>query len=266
MISLSLYFIQSKKNIFNSLEKILGEAFNDNIPEILTAAGFDTKTSLKSMNIQCITAIENFINQNKNQYQEILKGTKYENTEIFKFLPGHCALILSLPEYIQALSSKNVRGKKRKHCETIDHPPSSNTDHPSAHIDGAEIDVNVKTKIKQELINKINNFSTNKNINVQIQDHHILNFRCEDDSYKCSVQCSVCEKIVPCKYNTHWVCGNFETHLKKHSIPCTGQYNLESYEVQDNSSLKLIAKNQHPQIAITRIGNNKDLYEVLNSK
>lgn len=234
----------------------MGEAFTDNIPEILTAMGFDTKTALKSMNIQCVNSIENFINQNRNHHQGILEGTKYENTEIFKFLPGHCALILALPEYIQALSS--VLGRKRKHSETIDHPQSSSVDHPSTLVvDGDKIDDNIKTKIKEQLINKINNFSTKRNINVKIYDNHILNFRYENNSYKCLVQCTACAKSVPCKYIKHWVCGNFETHIKTHSAQ-----HSEEYEVQDNQTLRLIEKS--PSTKIARIDNNIELHRILN--
>lgn len=236
----------------------MGEAFTDNIPDILIKAGFDTKTALKSMNSQNITLIENFINENKENCQKILEGTKYENTEIFKFLPGHCALLLSLPEYVQSLNSKNVRGKKRKHCETLDHPQSSNADHPS--VDGVEIDDNIKIQIKQQLIKKINNFATNKKLSVKIDENNISNFRFENKSWKCSVRCSACTKIVPCTYVTHWICGNFETHLKKHP----NQHFVEEFEVQEDNTLRPIG--EIASTAITRIGNHKGLQQILNSK
>lgn len=246
--------MQSKKTVFDALEKLMGEAFTDNIPEILTTVGFDTKTALKSMNNQCITSIENFVNQNKSHFQDTLKGTKYENAENFKFLPGHCALILSLPQYVEALSSKNRRGKKRKHCETLDHPQSNNADHPDADIIN-----NIDDSVKILLINKINNYAMKKKLNIKIDDNSILNFRHENNSYKCSVQCSVCEKTVPCQYVKHWVCGNFETHIKKH----LGQQSVEEYEVQDDNQLQLMG---HSSITnITRVTNQLPLQQFLNS-
>lgn len=237
----------------------MGEKFTDNIPNILTQVGFDTKSAIKTLSNQTITSIENYINDNRDLFQEFFTGTRYENVAQFKFLPGHCAVILSLPKYIETLTTKN-RGKKRKHCEISDHPQSSTTssttDHPGADSAVNSVGDGVD-KIKTKLINKIKHFATKKNLNIEIDESSILNFRFENDSYKCAVKCSVCDKVVPCTFVKHWVCGNFETHIKKHSDQI-----VEEYLVEDDNSIQLFG-NSRP--TISRISNTQHLQQYINS-
>lgn len=74
---------------------------NEVIPKevvyILTASGFDSKFSIKNLTHESIKEIEGFFNTNYSELSNGLVGTRYENTRPFRILPGHQALIKSLP-------------------------------------------------------------------------------------------------------------------------------------------------------------------------
>lgn len=112
--------MQPKVNIYRSLERQAGEKFQDNIVELLIAAGYDSKTAIKSFsNSNTFIQMESFINGNRDRFKTILKGTKYENLVPFKFLPGHTALLSGLPEYIVELNKNKNQYKKSNNPQSI---------------------------------------------------------------------------------------------------------------------------------------------------
>lgn len=100
---------------------------------------------------------------------------------------------------------------------------------------------------------KINNFCKKKNISITVGEENINNFRFENQSFKCSVQCPKCAKSIPCNYVSHWTCGNFQVHLKTHIENVT----VEMYEVDDNLSCTKVNS------SIVRLGNKSDLNKIL---
>lgn len=89
--------------------------FNDEFPEILEKilqhTGFDSTAALIQLNSERITGIEEFINKNRTALRELFVGTFYEFMNPFMFLPGHRALLESLPDEIEKNSGKEPKGK-----------------------------------------------------------------------------------------------------------------------------------------------------------
>lgn len=249
------------------METISGDKFKDNLIGILTEAGYDTKSAIKSLNSSKISDIELYVNQNRDRYREILKKTRYENCEIFQFLPGHAALILTLPDYIAQFPSqttKKSRPQKRRYSESEqkDHPPNKSNCQTTETVNSSIKDHTDRfgdiANIRQELIAKINKFAQKKQIDLELNDQHILNLRVENNSIKCSAQCPFCEKKVPCNYATHWVCGNFQMHIKSHITE-------EQYEVDENNVLRQIGGTAQ-NLNIIRASKNVNLQKALNDK
>lgn len=100
-------------NIHRTIEKYIGEKIEDNILEILSEAGFNTKFALLSIDDTSIKSIENHTYANPNSFTDILKGTKYEKLEIFKFLPSHISVILRLPKLCNEFTAKKPTQPKK---------------------------------------------------------------------------------------------------------------------------------------------------------
>lgn len=84
----------------------MNEKIPDDIKQILEQSGYETESSLLCINNENIADIETFANENR----AILQNTSYENTNKFKFKPGHKLIILQLPNQIKLLresQSKN---------------------------------------------------------------------------------------------------------------------------------------------------------------
>lgn len=243
------------------MEKIAGEKFPDNISDILITAGFDNKTAIKSFtNRENIPIIENYVNENPLKFTEILKGTKYEHSTQFKFLPGHIALLSGLPEYLLKLNTKK-QVKVKNNCtenKQLEEQINTNSDQSNSNHNpefNGEPDTNDIKKIQQNLLKKINNYSTKKNIGILIAEENITNFRFENQSFKCLVKCPKCTKLVSCTYGTFWFCGNFQAHLKTHIT-------VEVYEVNEHNRLTKIDDRNS---SIVRIANKSQLDRILSA-
>lgn len=232
-----IYFdLQPKVNIYRSLERQAGEKFQDNIVELLIAAGYDSKTAIKSFsNSSTFIQIESYINENRDRFKTILKCTKYENLEPFKFLPGHTALLSGLPEYMIQLNKnkRNLNKKSNKQQFTVQNevekqtmselPNGSEKQSTNQQINELVELNNIENSIDQKkvvenLIKRITKFAEKNNIVVDLSENHILNFRSEENKIKCSFECPFCQKKIPCNYVTNWSCGNVQSHLKNMPI------------------------------------------------
>lgn len=238
-------------------------------------AGYSTKAAVKSLNEKSINSIESFVNKHPVRFQKLLEGTKYENAGEFEFLPGHTAILLSLPEYINEFDKNNTSKKttgsqKRKFSEIEDLPRRSNDEHMSADAtadtsadvnetesEQLQLDLQSVEFIREKLIKKINDFAKSKRIRADVTQSSIKDFRAEGDSgFKCSVQCSFCNRKIPCSYKpSHWTCGNFESHLKTH-------FTFEVLEVRPNNQLQAISSRQSNS-KITKVGNINEINEFL---
>lgn len=146
------------------------------------------------INNQSIIEIEGCINEYKEKIDSlkvIVKNPLYENIVPLKFLPGHKATLLVIPKLIEGI-------QKHKKSE------KNNADEEK-----------IKT-VKEELIEKLKKFTVKQNLNINITEENLIEFRVEKGEYKCKVKCAVCEKLTPCNFNTHWAVSNLEKHLKGH--------------------------------------------------
>lgn len=169
---------------------------------------------------------------------------------MFKFLPGHVALLCSLPElHAESTTKKQEKKHSRKRLHsTLDHPRSESREINSTEIDDAAV-------FRKRLISKINKFTACKKIIVEIDDTFISHFRLENNSYKCLLRCYYCNKEIPCNYDSYWICGNYQAHLKK----CN--QNVEVYEVNPLNN-----KLEKPISILEKDNNRKELLnDVLNS-
>lgn len=249
------------------LEKQAGDKFPDNIDRILIAAGFDSKTSIKSFsNNATFAEIEKFVNENRVYFEPILKGTKYESLIPFKFLPGHAALLCGLPEYIVDSNRKNRKKipaeKQVNEVSRSQQVGIINQPNESQSTNGIDIENNIDdsldtAKIRKNLISKIIKFATKKNIVVNISEKNISKFQCVNGVFKCSVECPFCQKKVPCNYVTNWICGNFTAHLKTHS-----DLTHEEFEVNNDNQLEKVIDKTNNIVRLAK-DNNKDINNIL---
>lgn len=171
---------QPKINIFKLLEKYIGEKFPDNLDGILILCGFDGKGCLLKIDFDSVGLIEDYINSTRQKFDAILKGTKYEHETPFKFLPGHSALIRSLPEFLLAIDSEKekqkIEKKTRKRvpalCDITASTTATTTDESTHTISQEESE-----KIKQLMIYKINSYCAERNIEFKLLERYILKFK-----------------------------------------------------------------------------------------
>lgn len=256
--------------MFKTLERLAGEKFHDNLNEILSLAGFDSKTAIKSLSKpQNIVNIEKYINENRKKFENILKGTKYEHLQPFSFLPGHLALLSGLPDYLVDLETKKRKGVKTTEKKLLITDDVETKTYPGK-IDQTEDELIPETitdenlpdtkTIQQLFLAKIKTYSERKNILVEISDENILNFRQEGGEFKCVVQCSVCSKKISCKYLKNWIWPNLQSHLKSHL-----QSTFELYEIDaDNTVNKLDQRNAPESIVRLIDKNDSSMNSILN--
>lgn len=242
--------------MFKTIERLAGEKFQDNLNVILAIAGFESKTSIKSLSKpQTIVNLEKYINENRQKFEVTLKGTRYEHSQPFAFLPGHLAFLSGLPDYLVDLELKkrNVAKKVEKKLLNIQTVVESNEE-----IDTDENLPDSET-IQEFFLTKIKTYTEKKNILIQINNEHILNFQREGIGFKCKVQCPACSKKISCKYIKNWIWPNLQSHLRKHS-----QSTFEVYEIENNTAKKVGERNAPTEIIRLVNENNMSLNSILN--
>lgn len=78
--------------------------------------------------------------------------------------------------------------------------------------------------MSKNLLDKLNKFVKTLNIEKEFTqdsvlgtiDTYISQSRDSKPSYKCSLKCVLCEKLIPCTWIGHWQVSNLERHLKSH--------------------------------------------------
>lgn len=191
------------------------------------------------------------------------KKLNTETLKNFKFLPGHEAILKSLPKkIIKSNEQKNEKKSRKSRLSETDHTRSQPTNgDENLDINSEDIIQDNETfrKYKDELINKIICFATKKNVPLDgFSEANILNFRCEKELYKCVVKCPHCHRSIPCNHNnSYWVCGNFTSHLKQHVVEC---------QVNDDNTVSII-QSIPPKLNFIKIANPNDseLHDVLNT-
>lgn len=240
-----------KTNIIRELERSLNEKLPDSIGKILTEAGFNSKSAISKLNnTSSIRSIEKYVQDNPEDFRDILKNTIFKNIEIFKFRPGHEAILLSLPEELTKIENKKGvnRPQKRRYSE-IDTNKQSTAD-SSINLESPNSELSEK---KDELIKKIQKFAEKQSIAIgELSGTNVLNLRFQNAEFKCSVQCPHCPKRVPCNKKKYWAYGNFADHLKTHKSSAERQQvvhvgeiiaeELQPNELSEDSQIQIIKK------------------------
>lgn len=93
------------KDIFIALENLLEEKVPERIIWILKTTGFDRKCSLSEITADCISSIEEFMNNYSHTTSEIPQESIYSKIRPFKLLPGDRKFIENIPKYIEQLDN-----------------------------------------------------------------------------------------------------------------------------------------------------------------
>lgn len=156
----------------------------------MTETGFDTEIALLELNEANVLIIEEYTQQNR----DILHGTTYENCELFKFLPGHRALLLAIPKRIS--SFKESKEQRRKNTTNhLQHPKTATefeTDETAIETpDDSELE-------KKQLIEKVHRFCKNINLFLDLNVGDISDYIVLDDRIRCRVSCPYCHSKFSC--------------------------------------------------------------------
>lgn len=198
-------------------QSYLGNTIPQFIVDILCSAGYDSALSISELNDDDITVIENHVLQksellkNSDSYTENLA----ENSP-FTFLPGHRKLLFTL---------------KSKATNFIEENKKSIVDNKSISTEEIELFSDEELKVLgNDLLRKLSTYSQTIGLGSTFQDTNIVTSidayisnntqkakkSLKTASYKCSVKCVSCERVIPCTYNNRWETGNIELHLKRH--------------------------------------------------
>lgn len=188
--------VMSSKSYIAKLARALKTDLPNTLQKILVESSFDCEASILGINTEIIKEVESFVNQNKH----ILENTEYEavlkNNSIFKFKPGHKSVLNLLPQRLRDYKSNKKSDKKK---------------------DGLT-QQQEEEQLKDELIEKLSNFSGKNSLGISFEKSSISNYRIEKNKPKCKILCPLCNIQYTCYYTTFWNRSNFEKHLKKHFV------------------------------------------------
>lgn len=204
-ISFSIYIFIFIQSAWEKLEDAHWKKYKETFPEcvkkILIHTGFENGASLQNITRLAIEDIESYVNTHRELLQDLdcCFSETYGNMIRFEFMPGHIAIINSIPALISTMNGK----PKKKKSEQF---------------------------VKNQLINllrktlsvaaKIHNRT---NVDVwMINDENLYEFELNgdettsDSEYKCRFMCPYCDKTFGLTYNRFWRSSKVTKHLKVH--------------------------------------------------
>lgn len=227
-----------KGNLWEEFNRSLCCNLPDIVVNILNECGYENELSLQQITVEHLKEIENYVQLN---LRVLLNGTIYEkqNGE-FKFLPGHRVLILNLPKQVEQFVAKRTKSKSRQLNATLNGIENVDVMQNRQNDENENKEDNLKDQLIAKLV-KYGIKTKNRSVSDKLTTANILNLKIERDgfTYKCSVKCPVCERIVPCIYNRHWAVSNIEKHLKKHNVPLPMQNNSVELNNELNNILQI---------------------------
>lgn len=215
---------------WKKFEIFLKKSIPEYIIKILAQTGYDNTVSISEICEEDVKTIEEFVDA---KLKHIVEASGvYKIYEKFAFLPGHKKLILSLPNQLKLF--ENI--KKRKVEEATEEVELLNQEE----IDS--LTAKLLSKLSKTAGNiGLNSFTENEvksTIDVYINHSRSLN---EKPSYKCSIKCSECDKIIPCTWNGYWQTGNLDKHLKIHIKKDESPNQQSSSTSSDNTNIRTTA-------------------------
>lgn len=183
---------------------------------MLTSAGYDTLASLSELSDDTIKNIEKFHQDNRNIIESLdcCYSEYYQSLMVFSFLPGHSAILLGIPKKIEKIKEEMATNTSSSSENRTKNPAKINISKCS------ESDVDLKSKLINNMLNYITKSSTNPVQSDIIGDQSIIDFERGDNSgefvCKCSFQCPFCARKIPVIFKKYWQTSNLGTHLKSH--------------------------------------------------
>lgn len=231
--------------MFSSIEKLIGEHFEDNLPEILAAAGYGSKAALKHLNEKAIEKIEKYVQANAPLFSSILRGTRYENANPFQFLPGYFDILLNLPHNISQLIEIENSGvnKKQRQKKSNQEQASENSNTGTANIAVAVATDKPQQNddtLKKGLVNEIIKYGEKLSVDFVLSVDNIHNLTREGDKVRCVAACSYCDKKTPCYHQGYWHCANYQTHLKSHICDAPVDEPPEITRMQPKTAIQVV--------------------------
>lgn len=104
----------AENSIFSAIEKFTGEQIPKSLIYILSESGFSSTFALKTLNSNTIIKIEKYFEKNYDKLSSGLIGSIYEEIRPFEIIPGHCAIILSLPSYVDQVKNSATLSEKQQ--------------------------------------------------------------------------------------------------------------------------------------------------------
>lgn len=156
--------------------------------------------------------IENFLNSNKNIVGKLkcCYHEHYKGLDIFKFLPGHNALLKSIPNQIEKINKRTdavEKGNKNVKCPA------------KAALTGNEF----KTGLVKTLMKISETAAKSQNIEIAsdvITDVNIVEFKrgSTESNFICKTRfnCPYCSKSFGLNYKRFWSTSHVSAHLKEH--------------------------------------------------
>lgn len=112
--------MEVKMSEWADIENFVGENVPMFLKLILEKTGFDSLLSVKHISSESIAELEQYVDNQRNEIiLEILSHLEkcghydmsyeiYKEQTVFKFLPGHRTILLSLPDNIKSMQSNNL--------------------------------------------------------------------------------------------------------------------------------------------------------------
>lgn len=242
-------------------QNYLGNTIPELIVQLLFRAGYDNAFSILDIDESDLKLIEEHAEQKSQDL--LLKSGTYSEVKPFRFLPGHKKLIYSLP--------KKIHGFKNKRCrKNLFNIPEVQAQVQTLAEETIELDSESEiAKLKENLLSKLNKSASVVNSNVDLNiifteaeltavEQYISNSikvgrKASKPSYKCMVKCVMCEKNIPCTYNSYWQTSNLEKHFKLH---------IEEKKKGFQIAANVTEKNDHDQN--TNENNSAEIQHIVN--
>lgn len=88
---------------WSKIEELIGDPIPICVKKIITACGYSAIFSIKNITLESVEQIENHVNvyaRDLIQKLDCCHHEFYKDQDVFKFLPGHRDLILTLPKFV----------------------------------------------------------------------------------------------------------------------------------------------------------------------
>lgn len=107
---------------WSKFEEIIGETLPICLKKILNLAAYDNINSLKCLDKERISEIEQYVSDYGLSVIDKLDcchSDKYKNKKQFKFLPGHRSILLTIPNHAQRFSDIFISQKPVQNIESL---------------------------------------------------------------------------------------------------------------------------------------------------